>query len=804
MRRERMPVYGMARPSHQKRPRIYDPAEQDRQVRLVAMFDATTREEAVECVAEYADPFRVRIRTTSRAETGSRKGNRMAGALSMSIVCADWKKCPFRVRVWQKEVERFEVDFDSTYLHHEHVVLVNPSRNTPKGRVDEQGRFLHDGLREVLGLVPGESAHAKRRAGVTQNLTELGGCDSPSNEFDEWAARQDKHILKAQQIGRVKCMRQRRGEAFLFTPLIISNADEFSRLLSENNNDPLEVAYFEWWLGDNDQLVFLLIEGADALDVQRTLSFFHRTSSIFGNGKTEPWEQHAVFSYNGSNGCLLAIHGAALRCARMAMLPCVPIEYQLPQAPVLMDAWTMKSLERGRSDVRRHGMAAVLSFLSQHIRSSTRHEWARSSTLVADIHPIYSPLFAIYDYLPEFVSLLRLDTDMRMLTRMRDSLPGAAAYMPNYWMDSIYSLVSAFLFQQRPHLIHRHTIMTLCLFFRDNPDARHRHAIAHALVEHYRQNSDGMVNDGAVWQKTQIRGWAGLKLPSEYEMLRPADGLDAGEFAPLPHHFLYQLCFDDASVPDELRCEMAHRLILTDHIESMPVPGFSRIADEHGLGDGVFRKHVKNFELEFIRSIYDGHVLHGGDENVPPPISCRMGAFSTHTSAQWPLQSLFTLLATMQNIAWHPKLADDAVKTASDALNKRRADREQKGEELESLQEESAFLDTVGGCDLFELRGPTRVLDLRSITLEHKDIAFAYDKSRGVLKLKEEHPDKVLNRVVFYADNFFLSWPFSAKMLAMPGVDRASLEAYTFVRAPEVYKSDYLEQRAADKARQQQ
>lgn len=190
--------------------------------------------------------------------------------------------------------------------------------------------------------------------------------------------------------------------------------------------------------------------------------------------------------------CYLAIDAHALESVRLESLMYIPLHMRMPTAPLLVRAWTRSFgtvvsnlpfdlLQRHRHheeqlqqqqqqqqqerqdrqqsvisrdsgpvffeecEVRLHAMSATLNFFVQHMTQ------AHDSTM-RWVYPIWSPAFALYDMLPEFLTLVRGHRDSHIMSLLRESvLDGAHAEQH----DSMGQTILAFILQKQQHILTR-------------------------------------------------------------------------------------------------------------------------------------------------------------------------------------------------------------------------------------------------------------------------------------------------------------------------------------------------------------
>jgi len=225
--------------------------------------------------------------------------------------------------------------------------------------------------------------------------------------------------------------------------MMMNGAADFRLKLSCGGDDDGDRGYFDRWMvkygtklsdAGGMGVTYLVIPGADPLDVQRTLMHVHRLYGFFVSSDDDseasaPHRNHAVFrlsSSSSSSGTALAISTECLRRYRMLTLQYQPFSQSTPKAPLLTQFWTLKARPRRTTNTaslssasdpapitanivaaadknvldltRRFGMLAVLEF----IVSSTVGQLENMRERMYGVH---EPYFKIYELLPDIIAM---------------------------------------------------------------------------------------------------------------------------------------------------------------------------------------------------------------------------------------------------------------------------------------------------------------------------------------------------------------------------------------------------------------
>ncbi len=651
---------------------------------------------ALHAYAQTAD-CRLRIRTS-----------RLKGGRPTKVVVCCVKGCPFQVTVRNTSVTVTDIDVSSvSRFRHAHPVAA------PLG-AREVNLEEDDGLSRLIkrvdwetfvewlsGCPPGTVADVLRQAWVSERpLEPLNGMMGDLFKDDvqvmqdayEWT-RYCKAISRSIKVHRVSKpvthyngapTKYGRGlENVLFETVVMTTKTAFEEAIG-----PHETPYFQWWYertncvrGEDGLLALLHVKGLDALDLQKTLLLLQRNHDVFNNDQSDPrnggdgHQRHTIFppalaSLDGSPSCYMAINKYALRAIRLTMLRYIPVECKFPSAPLLIQGWATKPDSPYEDAVRRQGVAAVVGFIAQHVHRGKCGSYAGGSSVSGNrrctcVHSHTTPQFALYEGLPLFVSYLRCQKDAILLERIRDSQPGGKYEDAG---DSLYKLLAAFVFQKKEHFILKKALQTMWGRFENGDNCvslRAKYPIAYALIA-FLKNSPAMGSSAELWVPIYLPSWGSLSLS---KLLPPNVKLPDSSYA--PHHFFYELCFDEQNFDLEFRTMLATQMI----INHPPSPAINEAADK--LADFWFREELRDYEAKLARPVHQ----------LPLQIA------KPHTKDLWPLNGLYLLLSSMQHVAWNP------------------------------------------GClhtgDAGELRSPVRIADPALFACKQLDLPVAYERFKG-------------------------------------------------------------------------
>jgi hypothetical protein len=173
---------------------------------------------------------------------------------------------------------------------------------------------------------------------------------------------------------------------------MIASRQAFEMHLDEGDRD-----YLSWWVGKGfggQEVVYLRVHGCTSIDVQQSLTYMQRHVEG-GLG------QFVVFP-----NALLAINAYALRAYRVLTCQFLTKKDAMPLAPLLLQGWALRP--RQQDTFNRMGIYSTLLFLAQSL--------CRRSQVYRTFYSVQSEQFQLYDYLPEFVSLIckNANTEMAM------------------------------------------------------------------------------------------------------------------------------------------------------------------------------------------------------------------------------------------------------------------------------------------------------------------------------------------------------------------------------------------------------
>ncbi len=253
-----------------------------------------------------------------------------------------------------------------------------------------------------------------------------------------------------------------------------------------------DFAYLKWWLGNARNPSHLLrVIGTSAFDLEHTCMELQYEHSVFGglnNHNNDGALEHAIFMGRGQsreggfhvdNICYMAIDVYSLMSLRLESLVHIPINMRMPGAPVLLQAWAQRPADKEENqETRLHAMSATLNFFIQHLTQDQNRtkKW---------VYPVGSPAFSIYDMLPEFLELMRVGSDTRILSLLRESIIDGV-FAEN--RDSLTQSILAFIAQKQDHLITRRMYSKLLLIFDNHPDVRTMHPVVNTLFRHFRHH----------------------------------------------------------------------------------------------------------------------------------------------------------------------------------------------------------------------------------------------------------------------------------------------------------------------------
>lgn len=346
-------------------------------------------------------------------------------------------------------------------------------------------------------LSGGTSSEALRRLhrGVYPGLSNDTRLDDPLYDVHLWTLSRSRR----RAFRRVTC---------------IESTALFEQALREEDR-----AYFAWWeLMVRDPmapLVFLRVEDASAVDVQRSLIREQVTYGVLTKGlaNTSPSHtRHAVFSSpDRDNVTLLAINVYALRCYRLMTLQRLDGPAAMPMAPVLLQAWGLRPMTDLEYSARRFGMLTTMLFLQRSLGRS----YAKAERHLFGIN---EPGFEIYDNLPGFIShFAPTETELRvyLYTALNAATPSSFDFC---------SVLAAFLFQKHKHLLGSDIVGQLFLLFNEGRWSRRlkeRHPQAWRVIRSMHGKMNGTQNCYVKLTKAE-KTQEPLPLPPAYYLYRVA------------------------------------------------------------------------------------------------------------------------------------------------------------------------------------------------------------------------------------------------------------------------------------------
>jgi len=426
---------------------------------------------------------------------------------------------------------------------------------------------------------------------------------------------------------------RRQGPTSVKRVLCLGYQDFQGRLKNE------DVPYAKWWIGkrmkgggggggsgSNDYdikgdktLVFLLVNEADPVTVQKSLLFMNDKYGIFDSGgMTNGYFAHAVFR-GRNNETLLAIDKYFLRNYRMMTIRYIKTQNAAPVAPLYTQFWALRPRDTTKMHTRRFGMYATIVFIATEIKESS------------SIHHVYKPheqLFQIYDWLPEFISFFH-PNDEEMYKCLYYSV-----CLKRREENSLYGLLGAFLFQRAIHILDTPTLKDLMgLFGISDSYAEKRkrtYPYAYAIVRHLmsRVGTNDMVH-------VSVGSWKDLDIPKGVP-IPPDKSVPAC-------YYLYELCFDKDLFPEDVRHKLAF---------GMTIPRITPTSTNVN-GDGANRKGARRGGNGFIKS--HDELLKDYERNMTKLPShagtaSRYVPFSDSTSDLWPLRGLMLLLQGLDHM----------------------------------------------------------------------------------------------------------------------------------------------------------
>lgn len=765
---------------------------------------------------------KTKIRTTEE-----RSGKRSGVLVHRTIVCQKYQRtCPFKVILRYYSSKEIIICFPLSCLDHHHndekegiavsealLLPPLPPVRSKKTKATQQQQLPPPTPRQEEPGQPLPGAELLRR--MHPEMVQSAATSLIEDVDPFWNKYQTKVVHAAIVVDRDKAPRKREvkdgqipsaaATNVLYETEYVATAEEFIQLLRPEDRE-----YCGWWIANfsssnKGDLAYMAVLGVNAIDLQRSLNYLHRIHYVFGfQTGTETWRKHAIFS-RGTKKCFLAIERHCLRAARMHMIRHIPLDNKMPSAPVLVQAWALASPTN--HEMRRHGMAAVLFFLAQHLDAQKRGSGA---THLAGMHPLSSPAFAIYDHLPEFIDMIRSNADLILLVRIRESMPQTAEYLPGHWMDSAYSLVNAFVMQRRQHRLYKDMVDLLWSVFQASPIARHRYPVAMAILRYFKAMGWTQRGPGRPdWISMYIPSWDALKLPESIP--RPSDDL-------LPHHFLYELCFSGAAdvFPLSTRYLLASRIILDVHVDGASRPAFN-LAEKRLLTDDYYSLELREYVPELVKSLpsveetssylpaemvqvtiredeleeddsgdedddreayfHDLFIRGGGGGGESSSNTATekpwLIPYSDSTGDLWKLGPLFLFLKTVQHICWNPKVQQTATDCARNLITLLRQ------ENVCPQSAEWQYLEVLT-TGLDDLRGPIRIPDPAVFAIEHSNMPI------GCIPEKSQDNPVVGGHKfkIFYMEHFLVAWPCTQLLKAGP---ISQLEATTLIRNPSFY-----------------
>lgn len=455
--------------------------------------------------------------------------------------------------------------------------------------------------------------------------------------------------------------------------------DEMARELTAD-----DASYLRWWAASavDSNLKFLCVAGTSAFALERTLMMLQFTHGVFnragsgapfrntpeyraGNIREKKWERqrdgaarHAVFLPGDlrlvDTRCYMAIDACALESVRLESLMYIPLHMRMPTSPLLLQAWARSW--GTESEVRLHAISATINFFVQHMTQ------AHDSTM-RWVHPIWSPAFALYDMLPEFLTLVRGHRNAHILSLLRESvLDGAHAKQH----DSMGQTILAFILQKQHHILTRRMYNMLRTIFDKSYDIRVAHPIVAALFRYYKQcPTVAQLNSENSWVDFFLPSWDVLDLDSVHEKLRPRLSVEECR----PHHFFYLLCFDTENFTEHLRDDLARSFSIDDYsaregINVLHRPSFNfsnKVITADQVYTSEFRDYLKHCAIPRVDD--GGGGGGGGVASAPRDYTRKKQFFSNDVRDALPLGNLHLVMSAVQHLSWNPPPPYSTVKS---------------------------------------------------------------------------------------------------------------------------------------------
>jgi hypothetical protein len=354
------------------------------------------------------------------------------------------------------------------------------------------------------------------------------------------------------------------------------NAGAFVKCLAD-----CDVPYFTWWMSQQGRdCHYLSILNVEAVVLQYSLLEMHKRFKIFCTERIEL--SHCVFK--GVGCCYVAVDRNVLYAYRLMSLNFivrmdVNVGNSYSLVPPLIRAWAASS-GPGEEPVQPFVTMAV----AKHVLWCLGHD-ARS---LKSLYQANEPGFAIYKNLPTFF-LLWCDDDFDE-KKIQAFAAKSFLLREQYVAMSMYNCFDAFLFQNKPHLIHSRSVYKLRTLLNNEDALKMKYPVASAILNYLWDHSPR--DNGNYWHPiSDTLLWNKLNLSQDVIELLHSD---------VPRvYFLYQLCFEER-IYLNTRQELARSIILEEHANVSNSPRF----DFQMQRDWTEQPSLAQSEMKYYESIF--------------------------------------------------------------------------------------------------------------------------------------------------------------------------------------------------------